>query len=210
MSRKKRSVERKIKVFVEGHSEKNYIQELKHIKKLSIVETPVNLQGGGYTTFINALRKHSFEGYIATFLVLDMDRFLNDPNESKKFLELVTVCNQHNKDKDCCFIIANNQNIETFFEMHFHNYNPSTNNFLRTQISNYNKDDKQIYSKLNSNNNSYTLANQRNSRITVAVENNYTMSNSTLIEIKNSIVFNQNQLTLKHSNMYDFFNILGI
>ncbi len=51
MSRKSRKIERKIKVFVEGHSEENYLKELNkelsRTKNITVIKKPVNLKGGG-------------------------------------------------------------------------------------------------------------------------------------------------------------------
>lgn len=158
MSRNPRNIERKVKVFVEGHSEENYIKLLKKAKKLSVVQTPVNVGGGGYTDFIKELRKHPFNGYLATFLVLDMDRYISDINERPKFKELIELCNKENRNGNHCFVIGNNANVETFFAMHFPDFDLSKKNFLKSKIKNYDKNDVKIFEKLNEGDASYCVA----------------------------------------------------
>lgn len=215
MPRKPRSIERKVKIFVEGHSEENYIKELKKVKNVSVIETPVNLKGGGYSTFISALKTHSFDGYIATFLVLDMDRYSKDKGEVIKFKELITLCNRENKNKNACFVIASNDNIETFFAMHFPDFSSSTKNtkdFLKSKVSNYDKNDSNIYNKLNKDGNGYSIALEKQKQINKSsVVNDYDLEQSAMYGIKNNkVVFCEDNLTVKHSNMFDLFHILQI
>lgn len=46
MSRKPRAIKKNFKVFCEGDTEYNYIDEMRRQKKLSIALKPVNMRGG--------------------------------------------------------------------------------------------------------------------------------------------------------------------
>lgn len=209
MSRINQSEIPKVKVFVEGYSEENYIKSLKKLKKLTIIETPVNLKGGGYTTFIQKIKEHPFEAYLATFLILDMDRYSKIAGEENKFKELIKLCNKANRDS-LCFVIGNNDNIETFFEMHFPDFKPSKKNFLKSKIKKYDKNDNDIFDKLNKDNRGYSVAIHNQNKINkISIENQYSSNKKNIVN-KNKVIFHPQNLNVKHSNMFDMFDILKI
>lgn len=67
---------KRIKLLVEGHAEDNYFQSLNNNKDIKIKITPTNMKGGGYSNFINKLRKESTLGFLAIFVVIDLDKQL--------------------------------------------------------------------------------------------------------------------------------------
>lgn len=69
MSRKERKVGKVFKVFCEGDTEYNYIDEMRRQLKLSIALKPINMRGGGYSSFLEDIRVDSNTNCVAKFIV---------------------------------------------------------------------------------------------------------------------------------------------
>lgn len=52
MSRRVWEIKKNFKVFCEGDTEFNYVNEMKRQKRLSIALKLVNMEGGGYSSFL--------------------------------------------------------------------------------------------------------------------------------------------------------------
>ncbi len=56
MSRKVREIKKNFKVFCEGDTEFHYVDEMRRQKRLSIALKLVNMEGGGYSSFLKNLK----------------------------------------------------------------------------------------------------------------------------------------------------------
>ena len=56
MTRKPRETKKNFKVFCEGDTEYNYIDELRRQKRFSIAIKHVNMKGGGYSNFLEQVK----------------------------------------------------------------------------------------------------------------------------------------------------------
>ncbi len=206
---KVRNKNKRIKVFVEGDSEKYYFDSLKRVNKYMLTIECTNLKGGGYTDFVNELKKHSPQGYVATFLILDLDKYQDKSEERPKFDELQKYCNQRNENDEPTFMFGNYRDIEVFFAHHYEDYkNRDAKKFLSKKFSTeYNKADSKIYEKLNKGNSSYTIANKRLKTIKTAIKNEYDISDRNF-EWKNTIKFDDKKLNVNNSNIFEMFQIL--
>lgn len=72
MSRKVRKIEKIFKVFCEGDTEYNYINEMRKQLKLSIALKPINMKGGGYSNFLDSIRVDSDTNCVAKFIVNEL------------------------------------------------------------------------------------------------------------------------------------------
>lgn len=75
MSRKARVTKKNFKVFCEGDTEYNYIDEMRRQKKLSIALKPVNMRGGGYGNFLEQIRIDGTTNCLAKFIIVDYPDF---------------------------------------------------------------------------------------------------------------------------------------
>ena len=71
MSRKPRTTKKNFKVFCEGDTEYNYIDEMRRQKKLSISLKPVNMRGGGYSNFLEQIKTDGTTNCLAKFIIVE-------------------------------------------------------------------------------------------------------------------------------------------
>ena len=88
----------KLRLFVEGYTEENYFKKLRKNNNVEITYKEINMEGGGYTNFLEEIKKTSDLGFIAVFIVVDLDKYICEINQKKPFEELVKYC--HNKNKN--------------------------------------------------------------------------------------------------------------
>lgn len=92
MSRKVREIKKNFKVFCEGDTEYHYVDEMRRQLKLSITLKPVNMKGGGYSSFLDSLKTDSNTNCLAKFIIIDGDRAVSESGEKAKLRELVEYC----------------------------------------------------------------------------------------------------------------------
>ena len=49
----------KLKLFVEGYTEENYFKKLRKNNNVEIAYKEINMEGGGYTNFLEEIKKSS-------------------------------------------------------------------------------------------------------------------------------------------------------
>lgn len=215
-----RSLKQNVKVLVEGDTEKYYISGLRSSTTTQLnIEPPVNMDGGGYKNFIKEIKKLDYRGCIAIFIIIDLDRADMDKENLTKLIDL---CKQKTSStKIPYFLIGTNGNFEYFACCHCARYKNSDTkqyiirNFKYKSIADY-KADSKIYNKLNSSTYSYTNA---LNKIAIAYNNNNTffkncyerVTNGANISIKiTNFDTNYDALLSRHSNLIEFFKIIGL
>lgn len=83
MSRKTRETQKNFKVFCEGDTEYNYIDEMRRQKRLSITIKPVNMKGGGYSNFLEKIKTDGTTNCLTKFIIIDGDRAVEEDSEKK-------------------------------------------------------------------------------------------------------------------------------
>lgn len=215
-----RSVKQSVKVLVEGFTEKYYISGLKGDTTTHLnIQPPINMNGGGYENFIREVKRIDYRGCVAIFIFIDLDKY---DNERRKLEELITLCNKRSKNTAIpFFLIGTNKDFEYFTCCHSQQYNngDTTNfiirNFKYRTLDEY-KSDKGIYERLNKNTNSYLNAieqTRRNYNLNnVFIKNSYgkKINGANIIINKSDTQVNHDSITTKHSNIIEFFDIIGL
>ena len=217
--RKNRKTQKNIILYVEGDTEKNYFNEFKKVEKEKIkisIEKIDNMGGGGYSNFLEKLKKSAPEyGYLAIFVIIDLDK-INNPGEKKKLEELINYCKTKNKQKSIPhFLIGTKDDFEYFACCHCDNYNNSDVKKFVTQNLPYRtvdelKADKNVFYVLNRDGRSYEIANEKfiKKGNKFYIFNEYSFQKTSMdIKIKN-ILINEEALNCKHSNIHQFFEII--
>ena len=208
----------KLKLFVEGYTEENYFKNLRKNNDVEITYKEINMEGGGYTSFLEEIKKSSDLGFLAVFVVIDLDKYICEPNQKKSFEELVMYCKRKNKNgRIPYFLVASNRDFEYFACSHCKNYKDSdttayiTRNFKYKSLEDFKADEK-IYEFLNSNSRSYNNAIIKIKSKKPYISNEYIKDNKKLdklIKIKKTNIFEE-ALCYLHSNLYEFFDIIGV
>ena len=74
MSREKRKLRKKFIVFCEGDTEYNYIDTMRLNQGVELALKPINMHGGGYSNFLEVIKKEANNNCLAKFIVIDYDR----------------------------------------------------------------------------------------------------------------------------------------
>lgn len=208
----------RLKLFVEGDTEENYFSGLRTKNNIEIVYKEVNLNGGGYTSFLKEIKKSSEYGFVAFFIVIDLDRYIDDPNQSETFKKLLEYCNSKNKTgRIPYFLIATNKDFEFFACCHCPKYNDGDTSSYITKKFNYSsvdefKSDKKVYEFLNRNTRSYKSAINKIRDRKTYISNIFRRDNKGLdvnIRISKTVI-NPEALTYYHSNVFELFDIIGV
>ena len=72
MSRPRRALRKKFVIFCEGDTEYNYIDAMRLKQGVELALKPINMQGGGYTNFLDAIRKEASNNCLAKFIIIDL------------------------------------------------------------------------------------------------------------------------------------------
>jgi hypothetical protein len=208
----------KLKLFVEGDTEENYFKKFRKNNNVEIIYKEINLGGGGYTSFLKEIKKSSDRGYVATFIIIDLDRFINEPSQNKPFEELVKYCRRQNKNgRIPYFLIATNRDFEFFACSHCKDYKDShttayiINKFDYPSLDEF-KSDKKLYEFLNSNSRSFENAINKIKGRKPYISNIYKKEINGIditIKVKNTII-SEEALCYYHSNIYELINIIGV
>ncbi len=216
MPRKKRNAKKRIKLLVEGSTEKNYFEGLKKNPDIVFnIKNVVDMHGGGYSNFLKVLKKESSVGYLATFIFIDLDTASSD---KKNINELTDYCIRKNKESgEAYFLIGTNKNFEFFVCLHCLNYkNQDTTQFIKNNlqyqsIQEY-KGDKKIFEVLNKNQRSYKNAIGRLSGCSSYFIHKFKVKKKGIDIIikfdKRSIVLDEEQLNCNNSNINEFFDFI--
>lgn len=214
MSRKKRTTQKNFKVFCEGDTEYNYINEMRRQKRLSIALKPVNMKGGGYNNFLEQIKTDGTTNCLAKFIIIDGDRAVDDASEKKNLQELLEYCILQNQSKRTPhFLIVDYPDFEYIACLHTPKYKgQNVTQYIIKELGYKNvdefKSDDKIYNVLNTKENSYTIMLSLLKKENCFVINNYAI-NKKQYEIKISTTFDWQKLGRKGSNIGEFFEVLN-
>ena len=99
MSREKRKLRKKFIVFCEGDTEYNYIDTMRLNQGVELALKPINMHGGGYSNFLEVIKKEANNNCLAKFIVIDYDRVKKHPGELAKLKEIIEYCKLQNSNK---------------------------------------------------------------------------------------------------------------
>lgn len=210
-----RYIKPRIRLFVEGKTEDNYFKELAKTLNLDFSIETIDMNGGGYSNFLNQIKKKGQLGCTFIFIIIDLDKVCDD---KKNFSKLVKYCNEQNKRVDVpYFLIGNYKDFEYFACLHSNEYKEGDTKYFIINKFNYKnidsfKSNNKIFNFLNSNGRSYENAINKISKKQAYIYNEYKPVNKNGGDIvaKNiKIKINDNLENIKNSNMNDLFNIIG-
>lgn len=206
-----------ILVFVEGDTEENYFKGFRQQNKNNIKLSfkPSNMDGGGYKNFLNKIRKESTKGYIAFFIIIDLDKVQSD---STSFNELFSYCTKKNREKNQIpyFLIGSNKDFEFFACCHCPKYKISkdTKSYIEKDFNfkdlNKFKSDTKIYEFLNRDSRRFENALTTLKSVKPYIENVYQKTNKGLDVTINITQTNidSNRINSRCSNIYEFFDLI--
>ena len=214
MSRTARETKKNFKVFCEGDTEYNYIDEMRRQKRLSIAIKPVNMKGGGYSSFLEQLKTDGTTNCLAKFIIIDGDRAIADNSEKKKLQELLDYCILQNKNgRIPHFLIIDYPDFEYIACLHTPKYKgQDVAQYIIKELGYKSVDDfkaeTKVYNLLNTNKNSSELMCSLLRKDNCFIINDYTI-NKKMYEIKISTQYDWAKLGRKGSNINEFFEVIS-
>lgn len=202
------------KVFCEGDTEYNYIDEMRRQKRLSIALKPVNMKGGGYRNFLEQVKTDGTTNCLAKFIIIDGDRAVAEDGEKKNLRELLEYCILQNQSgRIPHFLIVNYPDFEYIACLHTLKYKGQNVAYYIVKELGYKsvdefKADKKVYNVLNTNGNSYDLMVSLLKKENCFVINNYSISKKQY-EIKISTIYDWEKLGGRGSNINEFFKVVS-
>ena len=123
MSRPKRILRKKFIVFCEGDTEYNYVDGMRLKQGVELALKPVNMQGGGYSSFLNEIKKEANNNCLAKFIIIYFYRVKKHSGELEKLKEIIEYCKLQNDSKRIpCFLILDNPDFEYIACLHIEDY----------------------------------------------------------------------------------------
>ena len=208
----------KLRVFVEGQTEKNYFDELGKDLNINFYIEPIDMNGGGYHNFLLQVKKKGYLGCTAIFIIVDLDK-LNDSGEKANFNKLLEFCRVQNKNRNILppyFLIGTRNDFEYFACSHSEDYKNTNTDLYITKVFKYKsvkdfKSDPRIYYFLNSNKRSYNIACDKLKKRAAYINNTPKVvkrNNGDIIITNKKITIDENVESVRNSNMYELFNII--
>lgn len=214
MSRKARETKKNFKVFCEGDTEYNYIDEMRRQEKLSIAIKPVNMKGGGYRNFLEKVKTDGTANCLAKFIIIDGDRAVAEEGEKKNLRELLEYCILQNQSgRIPHFLIVDYPDFEYIACLHTPKYKgQNVAQYIVKELGYKNIDefkaDEKVYNTLNTNGNSSSLMLSLLGREKCFVVNNYSIRKK-LYEIRISTIYDWEKLGTRGSNINEFFEVIA-
>lgn len=212
MSRKTRTTKKNFKVFCEGDTEYNYIDEMRRQKRLSVALKPVNMKGGGYSNFLEQVKIDGTTNCLAKFIIIDGDRAVAEDGEKKNLRELLEYCILQNRSgRIPHFLIVDYPDFEYIACLHTPKYKgQNVAQYIIKKLGYESVDefkaDEKVYNVLNTNGNTYALMLSLLKKENCFVINNYSI-NKKQYEIKTSTIYDWEKLGKKGSNINEFFEV---
>lgn len=213
MSRPKRELRKRFIIFCEGDTEYNYIDSMRLKQGVELALKPVNMHGGGYTNFLEMIKREADNNCLAKFIIIDYDRVKKHAGELSKLKDIIEYCRLQNCNKKIPhFLILDNPDFEYIACLHMSGYQgQDVKKYIEQtlgfkNIENF-KAKKDIYDYLNIKDNSYLLMISRLKN--EIIKNKYSI-NKTSFEIKilNTEVMWDNE-SKRGSNIKEFFDIIN-
>lgn len=202
------------KVFCEGDTEYNYIDEMRRQRRLSISLKPVNMRGGGYSNFLEQVKIDGATNCLAKFIIIDGDRAVVEGGEKKNLQELLEYCIiQNQSGRIPHFLIIDHPDFEYIACMHTPKYKgQNVTQYIVKELGYKSVDefkaDEKVYNVLNTNGNSYDLMLSLLKRENCLVINDYSI-NRKQYEIKASTIYDWGKLGRRGSNINEFFEVIN-
>ncbi len=202
------------KVFCEGDTEYNYIDEMRRQRRLSISLKPVNMRGGGYSNFLEQVKIDGATNCLAKFIIIDGDRAVAEEGEKKNLQELLEYCIiQNQSGRIPHFLIIDHPDFEYIACMHTPKYKgQNVIQYIVKELGYKSVDefkaDEKVYNVLNTNGNSYDLMLSLLKRENCLVINDYSI-NRKQYEIKASTIYDWGKLGRRGSNINEFFEVIN-
>jgi hypothetical protein len=216
MPRPKRHLKPTFAVYCEGDTEQNYTLGMKRSRMCSLSIKPVNMHGGGYTSFLSEIKKGESSNYLAKFIIVDLDRALDDPGEIPTLEKLIAYCVNVNRRKGSIphFLIIDNPDFEFLACLHFPSYkNQNVKIFIESTLGYGNidsfKSDEKVYEYLNTEPASYTHMLSKLPGVKF-YENIYTVKKSTMDIVITECKKNWDAVSVRGSNINEFFDVIGL
>ena len=213
-SKRTREIQKRFKVFCEGSTEACYFSSLKKDKKLSLVLKPIDMRGGGYSSFLSKIKVDGNANCIAKFIVIDGDRAAHISSEKENLKCIFEYCNNQNKKGIPHILIINCPDFEYVACLHSSKYQEQdiyrfiVDNFGYKDISKF-KADENIYTLLNSGDNHYSIMLSKIKKNNAVVENKIKVNKSDYsVDVKSIAEFEK--LSRKGTNIHDFFEVLKL
>lgn len=212
-----RSIKPKLRLFVEGKSEKNYFEDFGKKENVEFVIESIDMRGGGYSNFLQRIKEKGYQGCTAVIIIIDLDKIDED---KANFEKLVRYCKTQNKNKGCpipYILIGSYEDFEYFACCHSQDYKGrNTSDFI---LKNYKyksvddfKADSKIYDFLN---NSKSNRSFKNACDMISKKDTYLKN---IIEPKGkngditiklcSFQINEQVRNIKNSNINELFKLI--
>lgn len=206
-----------VKVFCEGDTEKNYIDELKKHIDITVKIDPIDMKGGGYSNFLNKIKEQANIDCLIRIIIVDVDRAY-DNSEFDNLKNLINYCNNENKkytnDAIPYIIILNDPDFELVACAHHPSYKKQkTDIFIKNILTKQDLDDfkadKNVYTKLNKNDNSYENAIRYfMSRKNYIIYHEYEKIPAPVYIKLNNMHIDYQKIGLGSSNIHEFFDVI--
>ena len=214
MSRKERVLKKRYAIFCEGDTEYNYINKMRKNQGVELVLKPINMHGGGYSSFLKQIKKEAQTNYLAKFIIVDADRIKTIPREQENFLKLLEYCKlQNDKGNTPHFLIADNPDFEYVACLHDIEYKgQDTKNFIVNawkfkDIAAF-KSNEDVYEFLNSGSKSFRNLLDAIRKQDKLVSNKYEIKKKTFDIIIRQTDYEQDALNKRNSNIEEFFDVI--
>lgn len=214
MSRKERILKKRYAVFCEGDTEYNYIDKMRKNQGVELVLKPINMHGGGYSSFLAQIKKEAQTNYLAKFIIVDADRMKDIPGERDNFLKLLEYCKiQNDKGNTPHFVIVDNPDFEYVSCLHDPNYKgqDSKSYIEKTwkfkSIGDF-KSNPDVYDFLNTGKKSYRNLMEALKKQGRLVCNHYDIKKKTFDISIMRTDYNPESLNWKCSNIDEFFEVI--
>ena len=183
-------------------------------KRLSIAIKPVNMKGGGYSSFLEQVKIDGTTNCLAKFIIIDGDRAIADEGEKKKLRELLEYCIlQNQSERIPHFLIVNYPDFEYIACLHTSKYKgQNVAQYIVKELGYGSIDDfkaeKNVYTVLNTNGNSSDLMCSLLKKDNCFIVNHFSIKKK-LYDIKITTIYDWEKLGRKGSNINEFFEVIS-
>lgn len=186
---------------------------MKNLPNIEITLKPINMHGGGYKNFLQAVKKESSLNRIATFIIVDGDRAHKIAGELQALQDLQEYCTRQNKkdSKKPYFLIVDSPNFEYIACLHDAKYSDGDvarhikNNFRFESVDAF-KGNANIYSFLNAESKSYRHMIEQIKKRPKLIFNKY--SRDGIIIYVSDTYKNWSLIGQRGSNIDEFFDVV--
>ena len=212
MARVKRQCKKTFVIFCEGKTECNYFDAVTPAN-VDIVLKSMDMNGGGYKSFLDYIKSNGSINRLATFVIVDGDRAKNILGELAALQNLQEYCANQNKrdNKSPYFLIINSPDFEYIACLHDLEYSGGDTaqhikkNFNFKSLADFKKN-PDIFNFLNTNSRSYQNMIDKLRNKPKLISNNFERKGIFVLFL-NTIV-NWELIDQKNSNIEEFFDIV--